>query len=169
MAELVDSGERRMFSSGAVRDRAVGKGRCDLMPLDTISTHVFKDEVTYDIGMFQRESKVEHLERAIEDICKKVYNGDTITMLLELSKHFEEGARKYGDNNWKKGIPFNWYIDSGERHWLKYLRGDKDEPHERAAVWNLICGIWTLENVSDEVVDLPDGEAEEEKKEKYIR
>ena len=30
---IKDSGNRREFESGAVRDMAEGKGRCDLMPL----------------------------------------------------------------------------------------------------------------------------------------
>ena len=29
---ITDSGERRQFESGAVRDVAEGKGRCDLLP-----------------------------------------------------------------------------------------------------------------------------------------
>lgn len=33
MAELKDSGARREFESGAVRDIQEGKGRCDLLPL----------------------------------------------------------------------------------------------------------------------------------------
>lgn len=39
MAELKDSGARREFDSGAVRDIAEGKGRCDLLPLTTIATY----------------------------------------------------------------------------------------------------------------------------------
>ena len=34
--EIKDSGERREFESGAVRDIQVGKGRCDLLPLDVV-------------------------------------------------------------------------------------------------------------------------------------
>ena len=30
----------------------------------------------------------------------------------------------------KKGIPANVYIDSGTRHYLKYMRGDDDEDHQ---------------------------------------
>lgn len=33
---IKDSGERREFQTGAVRDIQEGKGRCDLMPLDCI-------------------------------------------------------------------------------------------------------------------------------------
>ncbi len=64
-------------------------------------------------------------------------------MFLEVSKHFEDGAKKYAENNWKKGINTKHYIDSGVRHYLKFLRGDKDEPHDRAFVWNILCCIWT--------------------------
>ena len=34
---IKDSGERREFQSGAVRDIQEGKGRCDLLPLDVVS------------------------------------------------------------------------------------------------------------------------------------
>lgn len=35
--ELQDSGNRREFDSGAVRDICEGKGRCDLLPLDIVA------------------------------------------------------------------------------------------------------------------------------------
>ena len=34
---IKDSGDRTQFESGAVRDMHGGKGRCDLLPLGTIS------------------------------------------------------------------------------------------------------------------------------------
>lgn len=37
MVEIKDSGERREFETGAVRDIQDGKGRCDLLPLDVVS------------------------------------------------------------------------------------------------------------------------------------
>ena len=66
-------------------------------------------------------------------------------MILEAAIHFEEGAKKYGDCNWQKGIPVNCYLDSAIRHYLKYRRGDKDEPHDRAFVWNLLCLCWEVD------------------------
>jgi hypothetical protein len=66
-------------------------------------------------------------------------------MFLEVAKHFEEGAKKYGDNNWRKGIPVYCYIDSALRHYLKWLRGDDDEPHDRAFVWNILCCVWEVD------------------------
>ena len=67
-------------------------------------------------------------------------------MLLEVAIHFEEGAKKYGENNWQKGIPVQRYIDSAVRHYLKLLRGDDDEPHNRAFCWNIMCAIWTCKH-----------------------
>jgi hypothetical protein len=30
-------------------------------------------------------------------------------------------------------------MDSGLRHAMKWLRGDRDEPHLAMAIWNLMC------------------------------
>ena len=98
---IKDSGNRREFESGAVRDMAQGEGRCDLLPA---------------------------------------------AALLRLARHFETGAKKYGENNWQLGIPIWSFIDSGMRHLLKYMDGQKDEDHLCAAAWNLLCAMWTEEN-----------------------
>ena len=59
--------------------------------------------------------------------------------LLRLARHFENGAVKYGDRNWEKGIPCSSFIDSTLRHIFKYMSGQTDEDHLIAAVWNLMC------------------------------
>lgn len=48
--------------------------------------------------------------------------------LIEVSKHCEEGALKYGERNCEKGIPIHSLIDSAFRHLAKYMMGMKDEP-----------------------------------------
>ena len=143
---ILDSGNRRKFESGAVRDICEGKGRCDLLPLNVLGR--MDDPVLTQIDIFQSCGLVSYLYEALEMTygdALKIFP-DKYTMLLEVSKHFEEGAKKYGDNNWRKGIPVHCYIDSAVRHYLKYRRGDKDEPHDRAFCWNLMCGIWTCLN-----------------------
>lgn len=150
MAELKDSGERKVFDSGAARDISEGKGRCDLLPLDTIvyilNPGVMETRtVLTSINEFLKTGDVGRLRDAIYAFCDQNDWGLT-TMLLELSIHYEDGARKYDDNNWKKGMPVHCFIDSGVRHYLKWLRGDQDEPHDRAFVWNLVGAIWTMEN-----------------------
>lgn len=41
--------------------------------------------------------------------------------LVEVSKHCEEGALKYGERNCEKGIPIHSLIDSAFRHLAKYM------------------------------------------------
>ena len=59
--------------------------------------------------------------------------------IFAVAKIFETGAKKYDANNWRKGIPLSRYADSGMRHTMKYMRGDKDEDHLSQAIWNLMC------------------------------
>lgn len=151
---ILDSGNRREFGTGAVRDIQEGKGRCDLMPLDVIGKFVTQNfEGTYAhrvfefIDRFQESGDEKFLGEALgfaTSIFGELETDKAVaTMFLEVAKHFEEGAKKYGENNWQNGIPVHCYIDSAVRHYLKYLRGDKDEPHDRAFCWNIMCAIWT--------------------------
>lgn len=159
---IKDSGERRAFESGALRDVVEGKGRCDLLPLDVLANFyrlctekIWISELLSAIEAFIRTGATELLERAIVtfmvgefDSSRRPFEDVSLeTMWLEVAKHFEEGCAKYGENNWRKGIPAYCYIDSGVRHLFKWLRGDKDEPHHRAFVWNIICCIWTCRNL----------------------
>lgn len=106
---IKDSGNRREFKSGAVRDIQDGKGRMDLLPACAI---------------------------------------------IRLSKHFENGAKKYEERNWEKGIPTHSFIDSAIRHLMKYLDGATDEDHLCAAAWNCMCCMWTEEKRPD-LIDIP--------------
>ena len=142
MSEILDSGTRREFETGAVRDIQEGKGRCDLMPLDVVDI-VLNDDIPSTLECYQRTGDICYLGAALLHFANKHYYGGVPHMLLEVSKHFEEGAKKYGEHNWQKGIPTHCYIDSAVRHYLKFLRGDNDEPHNRAFVWNILCCIWT--------------------------
>jgi hypothetical protein len=95
--EIKDSGNRREFPTGAVRDMADGKGRMDLLPWSAI---------------------------------------------VEVSKHCENGAKKYGEHNVDKGIYTSSLCDSAARHLAKYLAGHTDEDHLLASAWNL---LWAIE------------------------
>ena len=74
MYQILDSGERTVFSTGSVRDMHEGKGRMDLLPWAAI---------------------------------------------MEVSKHCEAGAIKYGEHNVDKGIPTHSLLDSAIRHAAK--------------------------------------------------
>lgn len=146
-SHILDSGDRTKFETGAVRDMREGKGRCDLMPLEVVA-RCFKDDpveadfVLWHIKLFQIDGSMRYLFGALNEFAK-TRGWDSPTMFLETAIHFEDGAKKYGENNWQKGIPVYCYIDSAVRHYLKFLRGDTDEPHDRAFVWNILCAIWT--------------------------
>lgn len=74
--------------------------------------------------------------------------------IMEVSKHCEAGAKKYGEHNVEKGIPTHSLLDSAGRHMGKYLDGLTDEPHLIAAAWNLLWAIqMTLKH--PECVDTP--------------
>lgn len=169
MANIVDSGERREFKSGAVRDIAEGKGRCDLMPLDIVA-----DALEY---FCENYSKVRDMSDPLKAVyrfaetrdVKELYHAciafsfrnsmDFPDLLLEVSKHFEDGARKYGERNWEKGIPAHCYLDSAVRHYLKWFNDYDDERHDRAFAWNLLCLAWTLKH-KPECNDLEKGETQ---------
>lgn len=74
--------------------------------------------------------------------------------IMEVSKHCEAGAKKYGEHNVDRGIPTSSMCDSGMRHLAKYLDGWTDEKHLVAAAWNLLWAIqMTLKH--PECVDTP--------------
>ena len=156
---IKDSGNRRKFETGAVRDIQEGKGRCDLLPLGVIADLIGSRELMR-IHEFKTTGDPLPLFDALKEFSS-IYmtrdeSGDIMEydsksaevadMVLEVSVHFEDGAKKYGDNNWRKGIPTHCYIDSAIRHYLKWIRDDSDEHHDRAFAWNLLCCIWTCQN-----------------------
>lgn len=86
--------------------------------------------------------------------------------IMEVSKHCEEGALKYGEHNVDKGIPLHSLLDSAARHLAKYMVGMDDEDHLRAACWNL---LWALNQrqTHPELDDRFAVKAKEDKKKNY--
>lgn len=156
MSHIVDSGQRRQFETGATRDITDGKGRCDLLPLDVVG-EIMGDQILLRINTFIRTGSQEEIKEIIKCFALK-YFPDFETAMLEVAIHYEDGARKYSDRNWEKGVPLHSFIDSGVRHYLKFMRGDKDERHDRAFLWNMLGTLWTYYNHPD-LIDLPFREA----------
>ena len=156
--KIKDSGERREFTTGAVRDVSGGKGRCDLLPLDIIGK-LTNDPILENLNNYIRTGEFSCIEKVMAIFIDDMF-GDYNTALLEISKHYEAGAEKYAERNWEKGIPLHCYIDSGVRHYLKFMRGDTDEPHDKAFLWNMLGLLWTHENMP-EMNDLPFAEVTE--------
>lgn len=145
---ILDSGTRCEFESGAVRDIQEGKGRCDLLPLDVVGLLLKrhgKDKqstMLCKINDYVRYGEACALFDAILEFAEE-QDIDIYSMLIEVAKHYEEGAKKYTERNWEKGIHTHCYINSGVRHLIKHWRGDEDEPHSRAFVWNMLCCVYT--------------------------
>ena len=73
--------------------------------------------------------------------------------ILRLSKHYEDGAKKYQRWNFRKGIPVSSFIDAACRHLAKYQGGMDDEDHLAAAAFNVL-GAMLMENTIPEMNDL---------------
>lgn len=216
MAELKDSGNRREFETGAVRDMEEGKGRMDLVPwgvcsdlynlmhqlfqedhmgftpdlahekcwaeeplsnaypkilaemntmdfllnpsyADYATTPVYqlrqiKDKFLHMAAVFclhhwnlmtiPESVDDNYLDEAASDIVDTAFG----YAMLAVAKHYEDGARKYSENNWRKGIDPRIYFDSASRHLMKCMAGWTDEPHDRAFLWNCLCGAWECDS-----------------------
>ena len=157
---IKDSGNRTEFETGAVRDIQQGKGRFDLMPLDVVenlfwvyerensaASGMISDVIAY-IDNFKRNGTSGSLSQAV--CCyARATRKDIFALMLDVAKHFENGALKYGEHNWEKGIPISRYIDSALRHLMKDLAGETDEDHAAAFIWNCMCAAWTMEHLPE--------------------
>lgn len=156
MAEIKSSGSKRNFNTGAQRDASVNKGRMDLVPLEIAAMLLDGDKTLFEIAYFINDGNKEHLLEAIKNSLEYIpqYENNIETLILGVSLHYENGAKVYGENNWKFGMPLHVYIDSGTRHYLKARRGDTDEDHHWAFVWNFMCAYWQLENGYEDLIDM---------------
>jgi len=74
--------------------------------------------------------------------------------LTRLAKHYENGAKKYGDRNYEKGMKFSRYTASMFRHIIAWMKGDELEDHLAAIAWNAFAimhhqelGQWELDDM----------------------
>jgi hypothetical protein len=64
------------------------------------------------------------------------------------AKALHEGANKYGERNWEKGIPESNLINHALYHLFKVAEGDTSEDHVSHLVWNIITIIHFRETQS---------------------
>ena len=174
--KILDSGNRRQFYDKdgkplGVRDADDSKGRCDLMVLDCISKYFKVEEPCNEKSLTcshilemidmvlwnkipEKMTQEECILAAIKAFIAKAFDSKVGEALMALSRHYSEGAKKYGEHNFRKGIPCHCYVDSTIRHLLKWYDEWNDEPHDRAVLWNLFGLLWTLNN-KPELNDLP--------------
>lgn len=69
--------------------------------------------------------------------------------IRRLAVHYENGAKKYGDDNWLKGMPMRRMAESAMRHVFKAVEGQTDEDHFIAAAWNLLGIVEYQERIKE--------------------
>lgn len=78
-----------------------------------------------------------------------------------IARRFEDGAKKYGANNWRKGIPLSRFYDAIRRHLAAWALGKTDEDHLGAVGWNFTVAVWTEREIyegrlPESLNDMPD-------------
>ncbi len=113
--EIKDSGQRKTFSTGMMRDSGTTTLRPDLIWLPG---------------------------------------------LQRLAELYGKGALKYAERNWEKAETLeelNRFKASAWRHFFKYMRGDRDEDHMAATIFNLFGAEMVVEKlkVKEKQLELP--------------
>jgi len=67
--------------------------------------------------------------------------------IMAMARRFEDGASKYGADNWRKGIPTSRYCDATYRHLMQCRDNDQSEDHFGAVMWNMACWLWTRNKI----------------------
>ena len=74
--------------------------------------------------------------------------------LRRLAETCAEGAKKYTDHNWERGIPASVMLNHAIRHIYLWLEGDDSEDHLAHAAWNIL-GVCHFEETKPELIDVP--------------
>lgn len=74
--------------------------------------------------------------------------------LRRLAETYAEGAKKYSENNWLKGIPSSDLFNHAVRHLYLWLAGDTSEDHLAHATWNIFA-IMHFEETRPELITKP--------------
>lgn len=61
--------------------------------------------------------------------------------LRSIAQTCAEGAAKYSDFNWEKGMDVPSLLNHAINHVYSYLAGDRTEPHLSHAAWNCMAAI----------------------------
>jgi hypothetical protein len=165
---LHDSGERRTFSTGAVRDAAFSKPPLELIsPFFLLYSAIDSDwnNSTSDIrgtAIITRKALLEW--HASGDICDfhyaiikaRHFYPNRLALETDLAFHLQRGASKYDARNWEKGIPISVSYASCRRHLDALIYPAPDLPvappgvietpdtHRAAVICNLMFIYHTL-------------------------
>lgn len=93
------------------------------------------------------ETNVKYNTGAVRSADAESTRYDLITPigLRRLAETCAEGAEKYGDYNWEKGMPISDLANHAIRHLYKFLEGDRSEDHLAHAAWNCLAACHSQE------------------------
>jgi len=135
---------RETFESGAVMDTT--DYRYDLMSMPVtleLLKHIDESFAAQELTRFllrYNNDNPNMLRLTIEALA------ETLNVKLPDLAHFyaqalHEGAGKYGERNWEKGIPESNLLNHALHHLFKLVSGDQSENHRSHLVWNVLTLI----------------------------
>lgn len=125
-----DSGERQEFETGARRDVDTDKPKYEMIPIKFLK---------------QIALKLRDYPEARLDLVP-------ILPLLRLATLYSRGAKKYGENNFEKGMPFSRTFGSLLRHVYQYMEGERDEDHLSAIAWGAFALMFYEEQMRNDLL-----------------
>jgi hypothetical protein len=155
-----DSGERRLFPTGAQRDAGAGKGFFDCiptMPLLRVAVglgrpsqleldHPKGSMIVHILRWRDGDNEQDHLAKVcflafhqMEPTKDEYWGGIAYGGLERLAQLYEAGAVKYQKHNWQKGMPKSVFLNSLLRHAFKVGANWDDEDHLAAVIFNAFC------------------------------
>jgi hypothetical protein len=73
--------------------------------------------------------------------------------LTRVAELYARGAIKYGDRNWEKGMPASRFYSSALRHLFQHGRGEVDEDHLAAVIFNCLAIMQFQEEGRKDLLD----------------
>ena len=104
-------------------------------------------------GRVDGDGKALRLEGSVRDGLQRYESGAVRSHLTErydlvpaiglraVAQTMAEGAARYGEHNWQKGMPIGDTLNHAIAHLYKYLSGDRTEQHLSHAAANLLMAI----------------------------
>lgn len=114
---------------------------------DPLERRVVGDETALPASATQPGTTAKFGTGAVRSDTFEEYRFDLVSPigLREVARACAEGAQKYSDFNWEKGMPVNDLLNHAIAHVYQFLAGDRSEPHLGHAAWNLLAAIHSHE------------------------
>ncbi len=154
-----DSGERQQFDSGMVRDTQAGKNRLDLALDGPLPEALFIDQpkadavtafLTWHRLISAGISDITLGAKAVQSIAN--YEGGLAELFIRYAALMTRGAVKYSARNWMQAsgqAELERFISSASRHFFQWYKGDRDEDHAAAVVFNINGAAYVLNKLQE--------------------